>query len=129
MQIIIGSKDGKSFSVELDNTNPLNGKRIGDTFEGSILGLEGYSLKITGGSDNEGFPMKKNLHGTARRKILAKGGGTGIRNLSDGERRRKSMRGNAVADDIAQLNTKVVEEGSKGIEELLNSDEEEEEEN
>ncbi len=130
MQITIGAKDGNTYSKEIGETqvNTLKGKRIGQEFDGSVVGLDGYKLKITGGSDKDGFPMKKNLHGTARRKVLVKGG-TGVKNLENGERKRKTMRGNTVAEDIEQLNTKVVEEGSEDIEELLNDEEPEEEEN
>lgn len=130
MQIIIGTEDGRTYSKDIDETgqNFLEGKRIGEEFDASVLGLDGYTLEIRGGSDKQGFPMKKNLHGTSRRKILAKEG-TGVRNLRRGERKRKSMRGNAVSEEIVQVNTKVVEKGSEDIESLLNPEEEEEDEN
>ncbi len=129
MQIIIGAQNGKTYSVDIDGnqTNAVNGKRIGQEFDGSVVGLDGYKLKITGGSDKDGFPMKKNLLGTARRKVLVEGG-TGVKNLEKGEKRRKTMRGNTVSDDIVQLNTKVVENGSKDIEKLLGEDENSEQE-
>ncbi len=124
MQIIIGAQNGKTYSVDIDGNqkNAVNGKRIGQEFDGSVVGLDGYKLKITGGSDKDGFPMRKNLLGTARRKVLVEGG-TGVRKLEKGEKRRKTMRGNTVSDDIIQLNTKVTEKGSKDIEELLKEDE------
>ncbi len=128
MQVTVGNKDGKTHSVELEENeiNAIKGKRIGQEFDGSVLGLDGYTLEITGGSDKDGFPMKKNLQGTARRKVLIKKG-IGVKKLRSGERKRKSMRGNAVDTDIAQLNTKVVEEGSESIDTLLNPDENDEE--
>ena len=129
MQLVIGQKNGNTNSIEIEDkeTNFLNGKRIGDEFEGSAVGLEGYKLQITGGSDKEGFPMKKSLQGSSRRKVLVKGG-IGVRELEKGARKRKSLRGNTVSEEIVQLNCKVVKKGSKSIEELLNSEDEEEEE-
>jgi len=53
--------------------------------------------------------------------------GAGIQEDENGVRQRKSIRGNTVSDEIEQLNTQVVEEGSKSIEDLLSEDEGEEE--
>ena len=38
------------------------------------LGLEGYEAKISGGSDKQGFPMRTDIPGIARKKIFIKGG-------------------------------------------------------
>jgi len=48
-----------------------------------------------------------------------------IREDEDGVRRRKSVRGNTVSGEIEQLNTVVIEEGSKSVDELLNEEDEE----
>lgn len=127
MQAVIGTQDGESFQVELDDqqANAVTGKHIGDEVEGSLFGLDGYTLTITGGSDQEGFPMRDTIQGTGRRKILITKE-TGGKNLESGERRRKTVRGNTVSDQIEQLNLKVVEEGSKPVEELLSAGSEEE---
>ena len=45
--------------VEVDDAKQLNGLKIGEEFDGQIAGLDGYTLKITGGSDKNGFAMKK----------------------------------------------------------------------
>lgn len=120
MQLVIGRQDGKTFSLDLDETQEksLHGQKVGDEFDGSVIGLDGYTLKITGGSDKQGFPMKQQLHGTGRRRILVKQG-VGVRDLTKGERRRKSIRGNTISDDIEQINCTITEEGNKSIEELL----------
>ncbi|MDY6771225.1 MAG: 30S ribosomal protein S6e [Candidatus Nanohaloarchaea archaeon] len=129
MQLVVGTTDGTTTSFELDDSQEqtVQGLSVGDTFDGSAVGLDGYTLEITGGSDEDGFPMKRQLQGTGRKRILVEEG-TGVRDLEDGERQRKSLRGNTVADDIAQLNCTVVEEGDKSIDELLHGDEQDDEE-
>lgn len=120
MQLVIGQQDGSTYSMELEDSqaNALQGLRIGEEIDGSAVGLDGYTLEITGGSDRDGFPMKKQLQGVARRKVLVTGG-TGVKGLENGERRRVSLRGNTVADDIVQLNCRVVEQGDRSIQELV----------
>lgn len=125
MQVTIGTQDGNTHQVEIEDASQLVGKEIGETFQGGIVGLDGYELEITGGSDKQGFPMREALEGPARRRVLIEEG-SGIDEEEDGVRRRKSVRGRQVSEDIQQLNTTVAEEGSKSVEELLNEDEEEE---
>lgn len=123
MQAVIGTQDGESHQFELNEqqANALTGKQINDEIEGSRVGLDGYTLKITGGSDQDGFPMRESIQGTGRRQILL-GKDTGATDVRDGERQRKTVRGNTVADDIEQLNLKVVEQGDTPVDELLNPD-------
>lgn len=125
MQAVIGTTSGDTHQIELDDTqvNALTGQQIGDEVEGSMLGLDGYTFEITGGSDSEGFPMRESVEGTERKRLLVKGG-VGARDLEEGERRRKSVRGNTVSRNIAQLNLRVVEEGGETIAELLSEDDE-----
>ena len=125
MQVTIGTSDGETFQQEIEETGQLIGKKVGEEFDGGIVGLEGYTLKVTGGSDTSGFPMRKSIEGSERKRVLLEEG-AGIEEDEDGVRRRKSVRGNTVSDEIEQLNTTVVEEGSKSVEELLNEEEEEE---
>ncbi|MFB6147956.1 MAG: S6e family ribosomal protein, partial [Candidatus Nanohaloarchaea archaeon] len=70
MQVTIGTGDGETFQTEVDDASRLVGKSIGDEFEGGIIGLDGYTLEITGGSDRDGFPMRETVDGSARRKLL-----------------------------------------------------------
>jgi small subunit ribosomal protein S6e len=122
MQLNIGTKDGEVHQIETDAKNFV-GKEIGDTFNGEIVDLNGYELEITGGSDKSGFPMRASIEGSERERVLIEDG-SGIREKEDGMKRRKSVRGNTVSTEIEQLNAKVVEEGSKSLEELLSEDEE-----
>lgn len=124
MQAVIGADDGMSYQVELDENQvqAVTGLQIGDEVEGSVLGLDGYTLEITGGSDREGFPMRESVTGTGRRKLLV-GDGSGRQRLRDGERRRKSFRGNTVSTEITQLNLRVVSAGDTMIDDLLADEE------
>ncbi|MEM3722729.1 MAG: 30S ribosomal protein S6e, partial [Candidatus Bathyarchaeia archaeon] len=103
-------EDGTSKTVELEDARaaPLIGKKIGDIVDGAILGLAGYKVQITGGSDKDGFPMRPNVHGGVRRNVVLSGG-VGFNPEKEGERRRKKVRGNVITDEIAQINMKIVE--------------------
>jgi small subunit ribosomal protein S6e len=48
-----------------------------------------------------------------------------VRGLKKGQRVRKTVRGNTVAEDIEQLNLVIVKEGEKPIEEILGGGSEE----
>lgn len=124
MKITVGAEDGTTHQIEIDEASQLVGHKIGETFDGGIVELPGYKLEITGGSDKQGFPMRRSIEGSERRSILI-GEGSGIQ-AEEGVRRRKSVRGNTVSTNTEQLNTKVVESGSKSIEEILEEDSEEE---
>ena len=125
---IVVSQKAETHQIEVDDTKALNGLVIGDEFDGTIVGLDGYTLKITGGSDKNGFTMKKDVSGTRRIKSLLTGG-IGYHPKADGVKRRKTVRGNTIADDIVQINTVVTAAGSKSIADILGADEEEEDYN
>jgi small subunit ribosomal protein S6e len=80
--------------------------------------MPGYSVQVTGGSDREGFPMRADLPGTKRRKILLSAG-TGYHPAAEGKKKRMSIHGRDISPDIGQINVKVVEAGAKSIDELL----------
>jgi small subunit ribosomal protein S6e len=67
--------------------------------------------------------MRETIEGSERERVLIEEG-SGIDEDEDGVRKRKSVRGKRVSDEIQQLNTRVVKEGSKSVEELLGEDEE-----
>ncbi len=108
--IISDPEDGTSKMVELEEarTVPLIGRKIGEIIDGAIVGLPGHKLQITGGSDKDGFPMRRNVHGGVRRKIILSSG-TGFNPQKEGERRRKTVRGNVITEEIVQINLKIVE--------------------
>src|SRR3990172_7834963 len=94
-------KTGKSHmaAVTGHQANSLIGKHIGDEFDGIFVGLPGYKLVLTGGSDGQGFPMRKDLDGNRRRKVLVSDS-KGFNPPRHGQRRRKSYRGRTVSQDI-----------------------------
>ncbi|MEM3030133.1 MAG: 30S ribosomal protein S6e [Candidatus Micrarchaeia archaeon] len=123
MKIVISDpKAGNTFQTELEKSKEgaLAGLKIGDVFDGALVGAPGYRLRITGGSDREGFPMRADVSGPRRASVLLSGP-PGFRPSRKGERGRKSVRGNTVSDAIAQLNTVVAEAGAKPLAELFPS--------
>ncbi len=113
--VISNPKTGKTFQKELEKNKAqgVAGLKIGSDFDAGILGLPGYRLQITGGTDKDGFPMKKDFHGIARKRLLlSKGIG---KSKVKGLRRRKMVCGNTITDRFAQINTKVVKAGSKPL--------------
>ena len=89
-------------------------KKIGDKVQGNSFGLEGYEFEITGGSDYAGFPMRKDVQGGTRKKILIVKG-TGIRKNRDGRKIRKTVAGNAITSKTAQINLKVLKHGKTSL--------------
>ncbi|MDW8083780.1 MAG: S6e family ribosomal protein [Candidatus Caldarchaeum sp.] len=100
----------------------LRGKRIGETVDGSAFGHKGFLLKITGGSDKDGFPMRPDVSGPRKVQILLTGG-VGFhprrkppskrkkrrkKRLVKGLRKRVTVRGNMISEAIAQINAVLV---------------------
>ena len=109
----------KSYQLEVDQDKAasLVGKKIGEEFDGSIIGLAGYTLEIRGGTDEDGFPMHMALKGQTRKKIILSGM-PGFHPKHDGQRRRKMVCGDTVSPTIMQLNVKVVKAGAEPLEKL-----------
>jgi len=99
----------KAFQIVLDEdkSRQLLGLRIGDRIDGSLVGLPGKMLEIRGGSDNSGFPMRPDISGGVKKRVLLSSP-PGFRPKEDGERRRKTVRGNVIVEDIVQVNTVIV---------------------
>jgi len=118
MNIVLSDpKEGRAYSKKTEEA-VFVGRKIGETVTLDAIGLKGYKAVITGGSDKDGFPMKPSLEGQARKKLLMKKG-IGIRNKRKGERRRKRVRGNTVAQDIHQLNLKITEYGEEKLSKIF----------
>jgi len=116
--IVSDPETGTSKVVELEEARatPLVGRRIGETLEGSIVDLPAYKIKIVGGSDKDGVPMRPSVHGGVRRNIVISGG-VGFKPKKSGQRRRKAVRGNVITDEIVQINAKIVEKPKKAKDE------------
>ena len=128
MKIVVGEKSGKSYQAEIPKEKDplLAGKKIGDEFDGGIVGAAGYTLKITGGSDISGFPMRNDVSGSRRASVVL-ASGTGFRSMNAGARARKTVHGNTVDLSIVQLNTIVVKAGAEPLEKLMPKTEKKEE--
>jgi small subunit ribosomal protein S6e len=109
-KLVISSQDGSAKTVDLEGARaqPLVGKRVGETLDGSIAEVDG-KLLITGGSDKDGYPVRGDVHGGARKTIILSGG-TGFNPTLKGERRRKTVRGNVITDNLIQINMKEIKE-------------------
>jgi small subunit ribosomal protein S6e len=111
--VISDPKTGKSYAKESKEGDVFNGKQIGDKI--SVPGFEGYEFEITGGSDNCGFPMRKDVD-SSRKKILYIGG-VGLKKTGHGVRRRKTVCGSRVTAKTAQVNLKILKHGKDALEE------------
>ena len=105
-KLTISDIKGKSITKELKegDANPLIGLIVGAETDAVIVGLAG-KLKITGGSDKSGVPMRGDVHGMARKRVLLSKG-VGLQDTEHGLRKRKLVRGNTVSDEIFQVNCK-----------------------
>jgi small subunit ribosomal protein S6e len=115
--IVSDPETGTSKVVELDETraSPFIGRRLGETLDGSAVDLPAHTVQILGGSDKDGVPMIGNVHGGVRRRVVLSGG-AGFKPSKQGERRRKTVRGNIITDEIVQINMKIVERPAKPAE-------------
>jgi small subunit ribosomal protein S6e len=117
--VVSEPKSRKSFQMEVDQTKAIGlvGKKIGEDFNGDVIGMSGYVLKITGGTDKDGFPMHPSLKGRSRKKLLLDKP-PGFKPAQKGQRKRKMVRGDTVSEDIVQINVKVTKLGEKPFEQL-----------
>ena len=88
-KLTISDIKGKSISKELKDSdaNPLLGLQLGNETDATIVGLSG-KLKLTGGSDKSGIPMRDDIHGAARKRVLLSKG-VGLQAAETGQRVRK----------------------------------------
>ena len=129
------SNGKNSWQVEKDEKDvPVISKKLNETISGDLLGLAGYELQITGGSDKDGFPMRADIEGTLRKQFLI-GKGIGFSGIKrrpgkkpnkpksyvtiEGLKKKKTLRGNTIGTDIVQINCKVTKQGPQPIESVL----------
>lgn len=112
--IISDPANGTSKVVELEEARaaPFIGRKIGEILDGAAADVAGQKIQIMGGSDKDGVPMRPNVHGGVRRKIVLSGG-VGFNPKKEGQRKRKAVRGNIITDEIVQINMKIVGEPKK----------------
>jgi len=112
------SRRSGQFEVDQSKAQGLIGKRIGDEFDGSVVGFGGYTLRITGGTDKDGFAMHSGMKGAGRRQVMLSGRPCFYPAIK-GQRRRKTVCGSTVSDSIVQINARIEKYGEKPFEELV----------
>ncbi len=107
--VISDPRTGKTSQKEVkdDDARKFMGLKIGDKLKGDFLGIGDAEIEVTGGSDYCGFPMRKDVLGVGRKRILAVSG-VGIRKREKGIKKRKTVCGNTIHAKISQINVKVL---------------------
>jgi len=103
--------ESRKITLDENRFSRLEGMKMGDTVRGGLIGFPNYEFVITGGSDSSGFPMRKDIHGPVKRKILVSKRSTGYRPKREGQKRRKTVRGNEITADMTLVNLKVTKFG------------------
>ena len=111
--VVSDPSTGKSEVIEVKDSaaQMLIGRHIGEIVDLSAVG-HNFKVKITGGSDKAGFPMRGDVLGSGKRYVLLTEG-IGFRNSVEGEKRRKLVRGGTISEEIYQLNATKLEEPQK----------------
>ncbi len=124
--VVADTKEGKCYQVPVSGShaNVLVRKRIGDEVDGMFLGLPGYKVSITGGSDKDGFAMRPEVNSAARKRILVSESIGFHPKDYHGKRLKKSFRGNEISPEVSQINVKITNYGPKAVPELLGKKEE-----
>ena len=105
------SKTSKAATIEGAKAQALVGKAIGEEVDGKLLGIGSMKLKITGGTDKDGIPMRFDIQGGAKKRAMLSGG-VGFKPNDRGERRRKLVRGRVVGEETMQINSVVMAEAA-----------------
>jgi small subunit ribosomal protein S6e len=119
IKLVIGNtKTGKSVQkviTEDTGFGSLIGMKIGQKFNGDLVGLAGYEFEITGGSDYAGFPMRTDVDGITRKRIFSTRG-MGVHIEGHGKKIKKTVAGNTIHAKTAQINVKILKEGKEPLE-------------
>lgn len=109
--VINDGENKKTYQIALDEKKSENflNLKIGDKFDCSAIGIPGYEIQITGGSDTSGFPMKKGIHKERAAVIVGEGR----------DRKRRTFAGEIIHKNISQINAKIVKKGETPIDKIL----------
>ena len=110
---------GRTFHVEADEKVFVSMKLV-DAVQGKDISkeLNGYEFILTGASDNAGFPALASLEVIGRKRLLLTYGKGMRQRKPRGLRLRKTVRGNTISADIAQINLRVKKQGEKLLSEI-----------
>jgi len=120
-QKIIELEDDKKIRLFLD-------KRLAEEIDGGLLGEEykGYIFKIKGGTDKEGFPMKQGVMTPDRVRLLLREGVSCFHRYKKqkryGTRKRKSVRGCIISNEIVVVSLVIVKKGEQEIPDLTEAE-------
>src|SRR2546427_11789079 len=100
--VISDPKKAKSEVLEVKDSNAqlFMGRRIGEVVDAASSGYKG-KLRITGGSDRGGVPMRGDVLGGGKRDILLTEGG-GFKKGAEGRKKKKVVRGKKVTEENYQ---------------------------
>jgi small subunit ribosomal protein S6e len=125
--VVNDPKTGKSYqkTISEKDSKGLYNYKIGQKIKGELINMPGYEFLITGGSNNAGFPMRKDIEGPGKKKILIVEG-TGVKRKTTktkkgklrfhGIRLRKTVAGNTISELTSQVNLKVIKYGKEPLE-------------
>lgn len=120
-KLVLSRADGKSFQriVKDKEADFFLKKRVADKISGKNIGLEGYELEITGGSDKCGFPMRKGIQQKRQKIMVGRGVGYSGKDRNnkkrDGLKRKKTVCGEMIDPTIVQINLKILKEGTEKL--------------
>ena len=103
----ISDKKGRTIAKEVKekDASPFLGLQVGSELDAALVGEAG-KLRITGGSDKSGVPLRPDIHGGARKYILLSKG-VGLRDAEVGQRIRKLIRGSTITEEVYQINCSI----------------------
>ena len=118
--VVSDPETGTTYQRDVDgqDANRFLGIDLGDEVDGDAVGLTGYTLELTGGSDAAGRPLRTDVAGPDLKQILLTGG-TGYKPQRDGERKRVTVRGREISEEVVQINAKISAYGDESVEELF----------
>lgn len=117
----------KTVALNPQQVRAFLGKKIGEEIDASVIGMSGQKIRITGGSYDDGFPMRPDITGARKADILLSGG-VGFhpkrkphskrkkkrnRRRLPGLRKRVTLRGNTIGENIAQINAVILKPPEK----------------
>ena len=116
---IADPKTSKCYKTEVKDAQaaPFIGLNIGEKIDGNKIGIDGYEFEITGGTDYCGFPMRHGILGIRKRITIYKG--TGFRGGLKGMKKRKTVCGHKISENITAINLKVLKEGTKKLSDMF----------